>query len=267
MEHSTSTGIVHVDIDRVLVNKDYPGSFSKKRMLEEVERIRSMGALQPIFVMPSSGNRYVIITGEVIYHAAKAAGLRMVPVTLVDYSDEQIAQAILFEKLEREDLNFVEEAEVYNSLINDHGMNLEELSKQVGLAPATINTKIRLLKLSVDVRMKLKDSSLTEGHARALLKLDNDEFQTKALERIIEKEYTVKQAEEFINEVVSKGTIDVVEPKKPLRFVIKDNRIILSTLKKSIADVQKMVDVSIDMKEEQIGDNIVLTLTIPNKKK
>lgn len=267
MEHSTNTGIVHVDIDRVLVNNDYPGSFSKKRMLEEVERIRNVGALQPIFVMPYSGNRYVVITGEVIYHAAKAAGLRMVPVTLVDYTNEQIAQAILFEKLERDDLNFIEEAEVYNSLINDHGMSLEDLSKQIGLAPATINTKIRLLKLSQDIRGKLKHSSLTEGHARALLKLDSEEFQIKALERIIEKEYTVKQAEEFISEVVTKGTIEVNEPKKPLRFVIKDNRIILSTLKKSIADVQKMVDVSIDMKEEQIGDNIVLTLTIPNKKK
>lgn len=267
MEHSANTGIVHVDIDRVLINQDYPGSFSKKRMLEEVERIRSVGALQPIFVMQHSGNRYIIITGEVIYHAAKAAGLRMVPVTLVDYTKEQIAQAILFEKLEREDLNFIEESEVYNSLINEHGMNLEELSKQVGLAPATINTKIRLLKLSIDVRMKLKDSSLTEGHAKALLKLDGEDIQIKALEKIIEKEYTVKQAEEFISEVVAKGTIEVNEPKKPLRFVIKDNRIILSTLKKSIADVQKMVDVSIDMQEEQIGDNLVLTLTIPNKKK
>lgn len=267
MEHSTSTGIVHVDIDRVLANQDYPGSFSQKRIREEVERIRNVGALQPIFVMPLSSNRYVIITGEVIYHAAKAVGLRMVPVTLVDYTKEQIMQAILFEKLEREDLNFIEEAEVYNALSNDHGMSLEVLSKQIGLAPTTINTKIRLLKLSVDVRMKLKESALTEGHAKALLKLDNEEFQIKVLERIIEKEYTVKQAEEFIGEVVSKGMIEANEPKKPLRFVIKDNRIILSTLKKSIADVQKMVDVSIDMKEEQIGENIVLTLTIPNKKK
>lgn len=267
MEHSMNTGIVHVDIDRVLVNNDYPGSFSKKRMLEEVERIRSMGALQPIFVMAYSGNRYVIITGEVIYHAAKAAGLRMVPVTLVEYNKEQIIQAILFEKLERDDLNFIEEAEVYNALINDHSLSLEELSKQIGLAPATINSKIRFLKLFLDVRLKLKDSALTEGHARALLKLDSEEFQLKALERIIEKEYNVKQTEEFISEVLAKGTIEVTEPKKPLRFVIKDNRIILSTLKKSIADVQKMVDVSIAMKEEQIGDNIVLTLTIPNKKK
>ena len=99
-----------------------------------------------------------------------------------------------------------------------------------------------------------------------MLRLGNTDFHNAVIERIIEKNYTVKQTEEFIADVLSKGRVDITDPKQPLRFVIKDARIIMNTLKKAIADVQKNIGVEVDMKEEQIGDDLVLTMRVSNKK-
>lgn len=262
------SNIIQVDVQKIIPNKDQPRkSFAQESLNELAESIKTFGVLQPLLVSPTGTGEYMIIAGERRYRAAKIAGLAKVPVIIASYTNKQIAEVAMIENLQREDLHFLEEAEGYQKLMSDFHMTQQDVAKRVGKNQSTIANKLRILKLPAAVREKLHERKITERHARALLKLAEESLQLKVVQDILTKELTVRQTENLIENIL----LNKPEPKelerKKLKIVVKDARIIVNTLKKSIAEVKDILAVKVSMQEEFLADEVVLTIRIPNNPK
>ncbi|MFZ5988740.1 MAG: nucleoid occlusion protein, partial [Bacillota bacterium] len=140
-----------------------------------------------------------------------------------------------------EDLSYMEEAEGYNNLINDHGFTQEELAQKIGKSQSTIANKIRLLKLPPLVKKMLADNNLTERHARSLLKLHDEQLQLKVLKHVCEKGLNVKRTEDLVERAIERYTRQEKEKKNKTKFTkaIKDIRIFVNTIKQAIELMKK----------------------------
>lgn len=262
------SNIIQVDVQKIIPNKDQPRkSFAQESLNELAESIKTFGVLQPLLVSPTGTGEYMIIAGERRYRASKIAGLAKVPVIIASYTNKQIAEVAMIENLQREDLHFLEEAEGYQKLMSDFHMTQQDVAKRVGKNQSTIANKLRILKLPAAVREKLHERKITERHARALLKLAEESLQLKVVQDIIAKELTVRQTENLIENILLNKPEPKELEKKKLKIVVKDARIIVNTLKKSIAEVKDILAVKVSMQEEFLADEIVLTIRIPNNPK
>ena len=196
--------IVKISIDKVVPNIYQPRKYFNEEAIEELSQsIKQHGIIQPLTVR-KMGEVYELVAGERRLRAAKLAELETVPCNIVDITDTQSAEIALLENLQREDLNYIEEAEAYYNLINDHNFTQDELAKRMGKKQSTIANKLRLLKLSSDVREICLQNKLTERHARALLTVPNEELQLKIIKKVINEGLTVKKTEELINKELLK---------------------------------------------------------------
>ena len=199
-----NNAIVKISIDKVVPNIYQPRKYFNEEAIEELSQsIKEHGIIQPLTVR-KMGEVYELVAGERRLRAAKLAELTTVPCNIVDITDSQSAEIALLENLQREDLNYIEEAEAYYNLINDHNFTQDELAKRMGKKQSTIANKLRLLKLSSDVREICLQNRLTERHARALLTVPNEELQLKIIKKVINEGLTVKKTEELINKELLK---------------------------------------------------------------
>jgi ParB family chromosome partitioning protein len=235
--------IIYISIDNVRPNPYQPRKKFDVSMLEELrDSIQQYGVLQPINVRKITSNNYELVAGERRLRAATMAGLREIPAIVLDVSESDSAIMALIENLQREDLTFLEEAEGYLSLLNDHNMTQEELALKIGKSQSTIANKIRLLKLSPLVKKILIDNSLTERHARALLKLHDEQLQLKVLRIVCDRGLNVKKTEDLIERAIEKYTREKTEremKQKQLTRAIKDIRIFINTIKQAIVLMKK----------------------------
>jgi ParB family transcriptional regulator, chromosome partitioning protein len=180
-------------IKDIVPNPKQPRGFFDDAALEELtSSIREKGVLQPLLVRPK-GKGYEIVAGERRWRAAQRAGLEEVPVVIRDLSDHETLEIALIENLQREDLNPLEEARAFNTLL-ELGSTQDDVAKAVGKARSTVTNSLRLLQLSRDAQKALEDGLLTAGHARAILgqpTVDRD----WALEQILTRDLTVRDAE------------------------------------------------------------------------
>ena len=190
--------------------------FSQDALIELSRSIKEYGVLQPISVRRNGEKFYELIAGERRLRATQLAGLTEIPAIVVDIDDNDTAILAMIENLQREDLNYIEEAEGYESLIKEHGFTQEELAEKIGKKQSTIANKLRILKLSDNIKQKLVKENLTERHARALLKIENEEDQNKIISEIIEKGLNVKKTEELIEKEIKSSLINK-ESKKEKR--------------------------------------------------
>lgn len=169
------------------------------------DSIAAHGVLQPIIVRenPSFSGSYEIIAGERRWRAAKIAGLSEIPVVTVDGDDLKIAQISLVENVQRENLNPVEEAFAYQALIERFGLTQEQLSREVGKSRSAIANMLRLIDLPDEVLNLLKDEKITNGHARALLGLKNEEQMIALADKIVEKDLSVREVEAAVRRISS----------------------------------------------------------------
>ena len=197
------------EILKINVNDIIPNTYQPRRFFDEValielsQSIKEHGIIQPLTVR-RRGDIYELVAGERRLRAAKLASLGEVPCTLVDITDTQSAQIALLENLQREDLNYIEEAEAYYNLMNDHNFTQEEIASKMGKKQSTVANKLRLLKLSPQVRSLCLENSLTERHARALLSVTDEKLQLKIIEKVIKNGLNVKKTEELINKELLK---------------------------------------------------------------
>jgi ParB family chromosome partitioning protein len=229
--------ISYLSIDSVRPNPYQPRKQFSKSALEELrESIRQYGVLQPINVRKISNNNYELVAGERRLRAAVMAWLKEIPAIIVNVNDNDSAVMALIENLQREDLNYMEEAEGYNNLINEHGFTQEELARKIGKSQSTVANKIRLLRLSPLVKKILADNNLTERHARALLKLNDEQLQLKVLKHVCEKGYNVKRTEELVEKVIERYLNRDKEKPADKKFTktIKDIRIFVNTIRQAI---------------------------------
>ena len=230
--------ITYLGIDCVRPNPYQPRKqFSKPALEELCESIKQYGVIQPINVRRMSGNNYELVAGERRLRAAIMAGLKEIPAIVINVNDNDSAVMALIENLQREDLSYMEEADGYNNLINDHGFTQEDLAQKIGKSQSTIANKIRLLRLPPMVKKILSDNSLTERHARALLKLHDEQLQLKVLKHVCEKGLNVKRTEELVERAIEKFTRQEKEkvPERKFTKAIRDIRIFVITIRQEIA--------------------------------
>jgi len=179
--------------------KDQPRRVFDENALEQLaDSIRSNGVLQPILVAKQDNGFYSIIAGERRFRASKIAGLTEVPVIILEADEKKIAEIALIENLQREDLNPIEEAAAFKSLMTVHNMTQEELSKRLGKSRSAIANSVRLLDLPDEVTDMLIDGRLSAGHARTLLGLTNRDDIKKAADIITTKELSVRATEALV---------------------------------------------------------------------
>lgn len=229
--------IIAVPIDKVRPNPYQPRKYFDDTALQELsESIKQYGILQPISVRQIGKSGYELVAGERRLRASKIAGLKEIPAVVVNINDESSAVLALIENLQREDLNFLEEAEGYQNLLLDYHMTQEELAKKVGKTQSTIANKIRLLRLSFAVKKIIQEKNLSERHARALLKLPEEELQLKILEQVCEQDLNVKATEALIDRTLQQ-LLEQQEQKKEQRVkrAMRDIRLFMNTIDQAVS--------------------------------
>jgi len=167
--------------------------------LEELAAsIKAQGVMQPIMVRPVGEDGYEIIAGERRWRAAQEAGLSEVPVIVREATDRDLAEVSLIENLQREDLDPIEEANAYQTLMETFGLSQEEVSSRVGRERSTVANTVRLLKLPGEARQAIVDRKISAGHGRALLALDTPGEQRRALALVLKKRLSVRETEALV---------------------------------------------------------------------
>ena len=176
--------------------------FDEAALAELADSIREHGVIQPLTVRKLSSGYYQIIAGERRWRAARMAGLSEVPAVVIDADDKKAAELALVENLQREDLNPMEEAAGYQSLIQTYHMTQEEAAQRVGKSRSAVANVMRLLALQPAVRKLVEAGSLSAGHARALLPL-SPALQEKAASAVVEGQFSVRQTEALVKKLSS----------------------------------------------------------------
>jgi len=211
--NDTSTQPAQTPDDRVDVNLLFPSPFQPRKDFDEealnalVESVKEKGVLQPLLVRKKNG-RFEIIAGERRWRASKLAGLQTVPVIVKDMDDKEVLEVALVENLLRENLSAIEEAEGFQRLIDEFSHTQEALAQIVGKSRSHVANTLRLLNLPDSVKDLVREGTLSAGHARALVGLDNAETLAK---QIVAKDLNVRQVEEL---VAKQKNPEVKEPKK-----------------------------------------------------
>lgn len=188
-----------LDIDQISPNPVQPRSRFDDRSIEELSQsIKESGVVQPVVVVPE-GSGYKIIIGERRWRAAQRAGLRKIPVLIRNIPVDKQLEISLIENIHREDLNPVEIAQAYARLIEEHGYTQAELADKVGKDRTSVTNYIRLLKLPEEIQEKMKDGTLSMGHARAILALEEPAAQLQACLEVLDKSLSVRDTEKLIN--------------------------------------------------------------------
>ena len=255
--------VVKVPIEQIFPNPYQPRkTFDDAALADLASSIRQYGVLQPLLVAPAEDGRYLLIAGERRLRASRLAELTEVPVIISEYSSQQIAEIALIENLQREDLHFLEEAEGYEQLMDEFHLTQEAMAARVGKKQSTIANKLRLLRLSGEVRKLLVEKELSERHARALLKLDDDAKRMEALQVIIARGYSVRQTDEYIAKLIAEKQ----QEKKKRLVIVNDVRIYLNSIKQ-VVNAIKEVGIPCNMEQTVEGDEVVVSLRIKNQKK
>lgn len=256
--------VVKVPIEKIVPNPYQPRKVFESEALEDLaSSIAQFGVLQPLLVAPGSDGTYLLIAGERRLRASKMAKLTEVPVIISEYTSQQIAEIALIENLQREDLHFLEEAEGYEKLMDEFHLTQDAMAARVGKKQSTIANKLRLLRLSAQVREIIHESGLTERHARALLKLESEEQQLQVLTTIVAKGFSVRQTEEYIAKLLS---AEEKQAKKKRLIIVNDVRIYLNSIKQ-VVNAIKDVGIPVVMEQDVDGDDVVVSLRIRNMKK
>ncbi|MBQ7490456.1 MAG: ParB/RepB/Spo0J family partition protein [Bacteroidales bacterium] len=206
----------YINVDQVEANPFQPRSDFEPEALEELaQSIKAYGLIQPVTVRPLDNGKYQLISGERRLRAAKLAGLTQIPAFVRTADDLQSIQMALVENIQRKDLNAIEIAISYQRLINECNLSQDELSEKVGKNRATISNYLRLLKLSKNSQIAVRDNKISMGHARTLVGID-EELQERILNEIINGELSVRQAENL----VKKYSSEIPSAKKKVKMTL-----------------------------------------------
>lgn len=263
MVYSMQKEIKFIAPDLILPNLYQPRKFFDEEAIEELaQSIKMYGIIQPLSVRRMGENSYELVAGERRLRAAKKLGLDTVPVILIDITDKDSAAIALLENLQREDLNYIEEAEAYHNLIQDHSYTQEQLADTIGKKQSTIANKLRLLKLSSEVRKTLLDNKLTERHARALLKLPDEAMQVKIIDLVIKKKLNVKLTEDLIEKELLKLSNQEVaaDGKKRIKGIFTP-KVYINTIKQ----VFDKYGITAQYTSKELDESIQVTINIPKK--
>lgn len=252
-------------LDWLQPNPYQPRKYFDSFQLEELAKsIKEFGVIQPIIVRRKE-HCYELIAGERRVRASQSLGLKTIPAIVKTLSDQEVAEIALIENLQRQELNYFEEAEGYQRLIQEFKLTQEEVARKVGKSQSTIANKLRLLKLPSAVRAGINHDLISERHARALLKLPSMELQQVVLREIYAQELNVRETEQCIEtQLLLHGeTLPKSKEKKRIVRIFTDMRLYLNTLRSAVATI-KEAGLEVKMKEKE-DDNCIEVLIQINK--
>lgn len=217
--------ILNVEIDKIEVNPYQPRKhFAEVELQELVDSIKEHGILQPLIVTKIKSGKFELIAGERRLRSAKLAGLKKVPVIVRNVKDQQKLELALIENVQRADLNPIEEAISYKKLIDEFNLTQDQVGKKIGKSRPSVTNIIRLLDLPEEIQKALSENKISQGHARAILRIDNPKDQIKFLEKILLHDLNVRETEKQSKKVKVKGHVRktkvdplVVDKKQALR--------------------------------------------------
>lgn len=212
LEEDNQSSVLEIDINKITPNKNQPRtSFNEEALNELAESIKEVGVIQPIAVK-SVDEYYEIIAGERRWRAARIAGLKTIPAIVKDMEGLKALEAALIENIQREDLNPIEEALTYCRFSEEFNLNQEEIAKKVGKSRSAVANAMRLVNLDKRVITFVREGKLSSGHGRALLAIEDNDFQFELAEKIIEEGLSVRQTEELVK-LASQPKVEVEEKK------------------------------------------------------
>lgn len=254
--------LLHLSPAEIRPNPAQPRrSFEESSLQTLAESIRQYGILQPLTVRKAAGG-YELVAGERRLRASRMAGLKTVPCLLLETEDENSALLALVENLQREDLHYLEEAEAIARLIREYDLSQEEAAKKLGRSQSAVANKLRLLRLSPACTALLREAELSERHARALLRLEDEELRLAALRQIAKKQLNVAQSEQYIEQLLRE--LQTTPPRRRA-YIIKDVRLFLNSLDRGLKLIRE-AGIGADCRREDTEEAILLTIRIPREK-
>ena len=235
--------------------------FDAGALQELAESIRQYGVLQPLTVRRLAGG-YELVAGERRLRAARLAGLSEVPCLLADVDEESSGMLALVENLQRRDLDYIEEAEGLQKLMQQYHLSQEQAARRIGKSQSAVANKLRILRHPPSVLQALRENHLTERHARALLKLPDEAERLRVIGLIAQGEWTVAKTEQYIDSLLA--------PRTPQRrelggFVLRDVRLFLNSIDHQL-DLVRAAGVGASRERQETEQEIVLTIRIPKSK-
>lgn len=238
------------------------------------ESIREHGVIEPLIVRRVLGiggeAEFTLVAGERRLRAAEMAGLTTVPVVSVEAGEVDAAILAIIENLHREDLSMFEEAASIQSLISLTGMTQEACAKKLSVSQSYVANKLRLLRLSEDEQEKIEENGLTERHARALLRLEDEEEREEVLSIIIKREMNVSRTEEYIEDLICAKSRMAERESKPKgseqkrKLVIRDIRLFYNSIDHAV-DVIKKSGIPVESTRKEVEEGVLISILLPKK--
>jgi ParB family chromosome partitioning protein len=226
--------VQRLPIEQVTPNQNQPRrDFDEAELLKLAQSIEQEGIIQPILVRKAAPNQYQIIAGERRWRAAKLAGLREIPVIVRAADDQQALELAIVENIQREDLNPIELATAFQRMATELGLSHDQIGQKTGKERTTITNSVRLLQLPVELQAMIASKQLSSGHARALLKFEDEQTQWEIAQRCVAEGWSVRQIEEFTRPKDAAAKAKSKKPESPIdpnvKFALSELERILGT--------------------------------------
>lgn len=263
-----SKRLVEVNVASIHPNPYQPrATFDEESIAELAQSIQQVGLLQPLLVRKVDDG-YELVAGERRLRAVTSLGMEKVAcIVQQDIEDESSAMMALIENLQREDLHYLEEAQCYQKLLETYGLTQEELANRLGKSQSSIANKLRLLKLSDDVKAAMTEKRLSERHARALLKLTDDKQRLDAVERIAEKGLSVKETEQMVEKTLNKAydeKQDGAKPRPKLMRIVRDYRLFMNTINQAVNQLRES-GMTVEVEQSDRADGVDIKISVTRK--
>lgn len=258
--------VMTIPIDEIVPNPYQPRRTFTSESLEELSQsIRQYGLLQPISVRKLKKGGFELIAGERRLRACRMAGYTHIDAIIFNAYEQDSAVIAMIENLQRENLHYMEEAEGYQNLIRDHNLSQEELARRLGKSQSTIANKMRILRLPVQVKRILYQYGLTERHARALLRLHDENMQLKVAKTVAEQGLNVKKTEDLVERTINQiyGIAEEDKPaEKKVTSFIRDVRLFVNSIK-SVVSQMDQAGLSPKYEKRETENGMELVIFIP----
>lgn len=249
--------IEKIDINKIKPNPHQPRSdFNEENLKKLAESIENFGIIQPLIVS-DKGDSYQLIAGERRLRAAKLVDLKQVPAIVNDYEEEEIAEISLVENIQRRDLNFLDEALAYYSIMNKFNLSQTEMAEKVGKSQSTVANKLRILKLPEEILALIRKYELSERHSRSLLKVEDNNKQKEFIEEVKDKDLSVRELNKRIDRYLKDK-----KDKKKVKTYYNDMRLLKNTLNSAIRQLRK-AGIKVNVKKEDDDEYLMYNIKIP----
>ena len=263
-----SKRLVEVNVASIHPNPYQPrATFDEESIAELAQSIQQVGLLQPLLVRKVDDG-YELVAGERRLRAVTSLGMEKVAcIVQQDIEDESSAMMALIENLQREDLHYLEEAQCYQKLLETYGLTQEELANRLGKSQSSIANKLRLLKLSDELKAAMTEKRLSERHERALLKLTDDKQRLDAVERIAEKGLSVKETEQMVEKTLNKAydeKQDGAKPRPKLMRIVRDYRLFMNTINQAVNQLRES-GMTVEVEQSDRADGVDIKISVTRK--